>query len=157
MTGPKTFNAKIRKIHENELSRIRNRRYRARLREGYARTGPVDIPPEIVWVLIENGILRRDDVSWDSEKIPRVDPEVMTQAVKDSFGLLSRRSDDLSELLRDEISCVEPGGRRALSIPFLNECGLPPQARLMPFDRVVSAIEKSGWEIICRKKPLSED
>lgn len=161
MSGPRTLTATIRKIHGRELSKERNRRARARRREGYARTGPVDIPPEIVWAMVERGILASDDVTWDdmdegtAEGTPHVDPKVLNRAMCRLLDLIADRPTEFLEFLQDDFSDQDNGERQITSIAFQQEIGLL-QAPAMRHEKVLGAIDRHGYKYTITKKSLSD-
>ena len=154
MTGPKTLNAAIRASHERSPAAAASRRYRVRKRGGYVRTGPVDVPPELVWAMVELGILGAEHVTQDGRYI-RVDPGIMAEAQRNFLDQLADCDGDLLDFLKDNIPNEEPP-HRIDDTTFLLEIGLPGQAKAMRFDRVVEAIEKVGYEVQIVKKSLSD-
>ena len=154
MSGPKTLNAAIRASHERELSRVRNKRARARKRGGYVRTGPVDVPPELVWVMVELGILATEHVTQDGRHI-RVESGIMAEAQRNFLDLLADWDGDLLDFLKDNIPNEEPP-RRITDISFQQEIGLPLHAAAMRFDAALKTIEDHGHEVIIRKKSLAD-
>ena len=105
MTGPKTQQDLIRALQQG---RERQTRRRTRKREGYALAGPVDIPTELVWAMVERGILESDDVTWDqefegtAEGTPHVDPEVLNRAMCRLLDMVAARPSEFLEFLKDD-------------------------------------------------------
>jgi len=153
MSGPKTLNAAIRASHERELSRVRNKRARARKRGGYVGTGPVDVPPELVWVMVELGILATEHVTQDGRHI-RVESGIMAEAQRNFLDQLADWDGDLLDFLKDNIP-NEEAPRRITDIAFQQEIGLI-GAPAMRFDGVMKALEVYGYEVIIRKKSLAD-
>ena len=102
MTGPKTLNAAIRASHERSPAAAASRRYRVRKRGGYVRTGPVDVPPELVWVMVDSGILPPEYVTQDGRHL-RVEPGIMAEAWRSLQELLADRDDEFLDFLKDNI------------------------------------------------------
>ena len=164
MTGFESFNAKIRRLHANELAKVRNERKRKRDREGYALMGPGDVPPEIVWTLVDKGFLKSDDVTWDGNfltdvegGIPRVDPRVLSRAMCLLFDVMAAKPTELGDLITDNIPDPDNGERLITSIRFLQEIGLDRGALAGRTDSFLKAIEDHGFKVTITPKSLSDD
>jgi len=168
MTGPKTFNAAIRASHEREshkrgLAKVRNSRKRKRDREGYALMAPADVPPEIVWTLVDKGFLGADDVTRDGNFLtggeggtPRVDPKVLSQAICLLFDVMAAKPIELGDLITDNIPIRDDGERQITSIRFLQEIGLNISGAAMRADDFLKALENHGFEVTIKKKSLGD-
>ena len=154
MTGPRTLTAGIRRLHERELAAAAAKRYRDRESKGYVRTGPVDVLPELVGVMVELGILDASHVTQDGRHF-RVEPGIMAEAWRSFQELLADRDDELLDFLKDNIPNEEPP-RRIDDTTFLLEIGLGREALAMRVDSFLKAIEKFGYEVKIVKKSLSE-
>ena len=129
----------------------RNRRARKRKSEGYVGTGPVDIPSDLVQVMIDMGDLDAGDVKWDEAERPQVDLEVMNEAWPRFLERVAVKADDLPDFLS------ENSRERKITSPlFCQEIGLPTAAPRMAFDTVVRAAEDHGYEVRIIKKRCSE-
>ena len=157
MTGPKTFKVKIAEAQKDREKREQeaaaSKRYRARKREGYVRTGPVDVLPELVWTMVELGVLEASHVTQDGVHL-RVELEIMAGAWRRFQGMLADRGGDLVDFIKDRSSNEET--LRWDDTTFLLEIGLPRSAPGMRADSFLKAIEKAGYEVITRKKSLSD-
>ena len=155
MSGPKTLNAEIRKLREkHERDAAASNRYRARKREGYVRTGPVDVLPELVWTMVELGVLKASHVTQDGVHL-RVEPEIMAEAWRRFQGMLADLGGDLVDFIRDRSSNGETP-RRIDDTTFLLEIGLDREAPAMRADSFLKAIEKAGYEVKIVKKSFGD-
>ena len=158
MTGLKTTKAGIERVREQKAAA--SKRYRARKREGYARAGPLDIPPEIVWVLMERGILASDDVAWDSprtvEVIPHADPKVLNSAMCRLLDMVASRPDEFLDFLKDDPATRETPWRQITDRTFQQAIGLPKHAAAMRHEAVMRAYEDHGFEVTIKKKSLGD-
>ena len=159
----KTLSATIRGLRERDLAKTRSQRYRTRRREGYARTGPADIPPEIVWAMVERGILPWDQVTWDrshratAEGTPHVDPRVLNQAMCRLLDMIAARPDEFLDFLKDDPATRGIPWRQIYDRTFQRAIGLPRHAAAMRHDVVMRAYEDHGFEVIVKKKSLGDD
>ncbi len=151
MTGPKTLNAEIRKLREKrEQEAAASKRYRARKREGYVRTGPGDVLPELVWTMVELGVLEASHVTRDGVHL-RVELEIMTEAWRRFKGMLADLGGDLVGFIGDR-SSNEETPRRIDDTTFLLEIGLSRSGPLLSHERVLRALGDHGWEYKIVKK-----
>jgi len=109
--------------------------------------GPVDIPSDLVQVMIDMGDLDAGRVKWDEAEPPQVDREFMTEAMHGFLERLSATAPDLPRYLSEG-----DGERLITSIAFCQEIGLSPSAPGQRFGTVMAAIESAGYEVVIRKK-----
>ena len=158
MTGPKTFKVKIAEAQKDRETREQeaaaSKRYRARKREGYVRTGPGDVQPELVWAMVELGILPPEHVTQDGVHL-RVELEIMAGAWRRFQGMLADRGGDLVDFIKDR-SSNEETPRRWDDTTFLLEIGLGRNAPAGRADSFLKAIEKAGYEVKTVKKSFGD-
>ncbi len=148
MTGPKTFKVKIAEAQKDREKREQeaaaSKRYRARKREGYVRTGPVDVLPELVWTMVELGVLEASHVTQDGVHL-RVELEIMAGAWRRFIEMLSDRDDEIVDVLKGR-SSNEETPPQIDDTTFLLEIGLPRSGPLLSHERVLRALRDHGWE-----------
>jgi len=154
MSGPKTLNAAIRASHERSPAAAASKRYRDRKSKGYVRTGPFDTLHELVWVMVDSGILPPEYVTQDGRHL-RVEPGIMAEAWRSLQELLADREDEFLDFLKDNIQNKELP-RRMDDTDFLMEIGLGRKGLAMRADSFLKAIEDHGFEVRPIKKSLSD-
>ena len=133
-------------IKSNSPGAKRNRRSRLRENWGYVDVGKVDLPPELVPVMIERGYIDPAHVTEDAQGHLRVEPEILTEAWTRLVGRLAAIADELPDILSGDRRCLD-------SFDFRREIGLPADhpAPLMQWRLIEERANAAGYVIRFRK------